>query len=127
MVKITGEGRGMRAMAAHFWYIGRQGTEEVGGKGKMVDIEDRRGEKIQGRDGLVQLADEWRVANASFADNLPRRKAFNIVFSIAFALTRSKTPRRFGSLCKSFDTWSRSCRANRGGAAGCPIRQAARG
>ena len=93
----------------------------------MVDIEDRRSEKIQGRDGLVQLAEEWRVTNASFADNLPRRKAFNIVFSIAFALTRSKTPRRFGSLCKSFDTWPRSCRANRGGAAGCPIRQAARG
>ena len=33
MVKITGGGRGMKAIAAHFRYIGRQGKEEVGGKG----------------------------------------------------------------------------------------------
>ena len=58
MVKITGEGRGMKAIAAHLRYIGRQGKEEVDGKGKTLEIEDERSEKIQGRDGLVQLADE---------------------------------------------------------------------
>ena len=82
MVKITGGGRGMKAIAAHFRYISRQGKEEVGGKGKTLEIEDERGEKIQGRDGLVQLADEWRVAGAYIDDDSPRREAFNIVFSM---------------------------------------------
>jgi hypothetical protein len=82
MVKITGGGRGMKAIAAHFRYIGRQGKEEVGGKGKTLEIEDERGEKIQGREGLVQLTDEWRVAGAYIDDDSPRREAFNIVFSM---------------------------------------------
>jgi len=82
MVKITGGGRGMTAIAAHFRYIGRQGKEEVGGRGKTLEIEDERGEKIQGRDGLVQLADEWRVAGAYIDDDSPRREAFNIIFSM---------------------------------------------
>ncbi len=82
MVKITGGGRGMKAIAAHFRYIGRQGKEEVGGKGQTLEIEDERGEKIQGREGLVQLADEWRVAGAYIDDDSPRREAFNIVFSM---------------------------------------------
>ncbi len=82
MVKITGGGRGMKAIAAHFRYIGRQGKEEVGGKGKTLEIEDERGEKIQGREGLVQLADEWRVAGAYIDEDSPRREAFNIVFSM---------------------------------------------
>jgi hypothetical protein len=38
--------------------------EEIGGKGKILELEDARGEKIQGRDGVVQLTDEWRVAGA---------------------------------------------------------------
>ncbi len=72
----------MKAITAHFRYIGRQGKEEVGGKGKTLEIEDERGEKIQGRDGLVQLADEWRVAGAYIDDDSPRREAFNIIFSM---------------------------------------------
>ena len=82
MVKITGGGRGMKAIAAHFRYIGRQGKEEVGGKGQTLEIEDERGEKIQGRDGLAQLTDEWRVAGAYIDDDSPRREAFNIIFSM---------------------------------------------
>jgi hypothetical protein len=82
MVKITGGGRGMKAIAAHFRYIGRQGKEEVGGNGKTLEIEDERGDKIQGRDGLVQLTDEWRVAGAYIDDDSPRREAFNIIFSM---------------------------------------------
>jgi hypothetical protein len=82
MVKITGGGRGMKAIGAHFRYIGRQGKEEVGGKGKTLEIEDERGDKIQGRDGLVQLTDEWRVAGAYISEYSPRREAFNIIFSM---------------------------------------------
>jgi hypothetical protein len=82
MVKITGGGRGMKAIAAHFRYIGRQGKEEAGGKGKTLEIEDERGEKIQGRAGLVQLTDEWRFAGAYIDDDSPRREAVNIIFSM---------------------------------------------
>jgi hypothetical protein len=46
------------------------------------EIEDERGEKIRGRDGLIQLADEWRVARVYIDDDSPRREAFNIVFSM---------------------------------------------
>lgn len=49
---------------------------------QTLEIEDERGEKIQGRDGLVQLADEWRVAGAYIDDDSPRREAFNIIFSM---------------------------------------------
>jgi hypothetical protein len=82
MVKITGGGRGMKAIAAQFRYIGRQGKAEVGGKGKTLEIEDERGDNIQGRDGLVQLTDEWRVAGAYISEYSPRREAFNIIFSM---------------------------------------------
>ncbi len=82
MVKITGGGKGMKAIAAHFRYIGRQGKEEVGGKGQTLEIEDERGEKIQGSLGLAQLADEWRVAGAYIGDESTRREAFNIIFSM---------------------------------------------
>ena len=82
MVKITGGGKGMKAIAAHFRYVGRQGKEEVGGKGQTLEIEDERGEKIQGSLGLAQLADEWRVAGAYIAEESNRREAFNIIFSM---------------------------------------------
>jgi hypothetical protein len=82
MVKITGGGRGMKAIAAHFRYIGRQGKEEVGGKGKTLEIEDERGDKIQGREGLARLSDEWRFAGAYIEDDSPRREAFNVIFSM---------------------------------------------
>ena len=82
IVKITGGGRGMKAIAAHFRYIGRLGKDEVGGKGQTLEIEDERGEKIQGRAGLAQLANEWRVAGAYIDDTSSRREAFNIIFSM---------------------------------------------
>ena len=82
MVKITGGGKGMKAITAHFRYIGRQGKEEVGGRGQTLEIEDERGEKIQGSLGLAQLADEWRVAGAYIGDDSGRREAFNIIFSM---------------------------------------------
>ena len=76
MVKITGGGRGMKAIAAHFRYIGRLGKDEAGGKGQTLEIEDKRGEKIQGSVGLAQLTDEWRVAGAYIDDTSSRREAF---------------------------------------------------
>src|SRR4249920_2622120 len=40
MVKVTGGGRGMKAIAAHFRYISKNGR---------LDIEDERGETMRGK------------------------------------------------------------------------------
>jgi hypothetical protein len=53
MVKVTGGGRGMKAIAAHFRYISKNGR---------LEIEDQRGETMRGKDSLHDLADEWRLA-----------------------------------------------------------------
>jgi len=55
MVKVTGGGRSMRAIAAHFRYISKNGR---------LQIEDQRGETLQGKDRLSELADEWRFGGS---------------------------------------------------------------
>jgi len=47
MVKVTGGGRGVKAIAAHFRYIGKNGR---------LDIGDERGETTHGTDTLHELA-----------------------------------------------------------------------
>jgi hypothetical protein len=79
MVKVTGGGRGMRAIAAHFRYISKNGR---------LDIEDERGEKMRGKDALPELADDWRFGGTLIPDDAkagPRhqpRQAFNIMLSM---------------------------------------------
>ena len=76
MVKVTGGGRGMRAIAAHFRYISKNGR---------LDIEDERGEAMRGKDILPAIADDWRFGG-SLIDEAPesghRREAFNIMLSM---------------------------------------------
>src|SRR4051812_15680347 len=55
MVKVTGGGRGMKAIAAHFRYISKNGR---------LEIEDQRGETMRGKDSLYDLADEWRFGGS---------------------------------------------------------------
>jgi hypothetical protein len=76
MVKVTGGGRGMRAIAAHFRYISKNGR---------LDIEDERGETMRGRDTLRELADDWRLGGTlidDIAEPGQRREAFNIMLSM---------------------------------------------
>ena len=76
MVKVTGGGRGMAAIAAHFRYISKNGR---------LEIEDQRGETTQGKDSLHHLADEWRAGGARIPDEAEpgqRREAFNIMLSM---------------------------------------------
>lgn len=81
-VKITGGGRGMKAIAAHFRYISRQGKAEAGGRGQTLEVEDEQGEKHQGAQAIAELADEWRVSGAYIDDNSKRKEAFNIIYSM---------------------------------------------
>ena len=82
MVKITGGGRGMKAVAAHFRYIGRQGKPEVGGKGQSLQLEDESGNKLTGAKAIEDLQYDWRMAGSYLPDESPRREVFNIMLSM---------------------------------------------
>jgi len=73
MVKVTGGGRGMRAIAAHFRYISKNGR---------LEIEDERGQTMRGKDSLHELADDWRYGGSLIEHTSPRREAFNIMLSM---------------------------------------------
>jgi hypothetical protein len=73
MVKVTGGGRGMGAIAAHFRYIGKQGR---------LPIEDDRGVAHEGKEGVHDLVDQWRHAGARIPERSARREAFNIMLSM---------------------------------------------
>ena len=55
MVKVTGGGRSMATIAAHFRNVSKIGR---------LEIEDQRGETMQDMDSLHHLADEWRLGGA---------------------------------------------------------------
>lgn len=77
MVKVTGGGRGMKAIAGHFRYISKNGR---------LEIEDQRGETMRGKDTLYDLAEEWRFGGSLIPDCAEpghRREAFNIMLSMS--------------------------------------------
>ncbi|EHR71201.1 hypothetical protein BurJ1DRAFT_2367 [Burkholderiales bacterium JOSHI_001] len=73
MVKVTGGGRGMKAIAAHFRYISKNGR---------LDMENERGETLRGKDTLHGLADDWRFGGTLIDEQGFRREAFNIMLSM---------------------------------------------
>jgi len=73
MVKVTGGGRGMQAIAAHFRYISKNGR---------LDIENEQGETVRGKSAVHELADDWRFGGSLIDDVGYRREAFNIMLSM---------------------------------------------
>ena len=73
MVKVTGGGRGMKAIVAHLRYIS---------KNERLEIEDERGEKMNGKESMRTLADDWRYGGSLIEDVSDRREAFNIMLSM---------------------------------------------
>jgi hypothetical protein len=73
MVKVTGGGRGMGAIAAHFRYISKNGR---------LDIEDDRGVVHNGKETVHDLADQWRYGGSLIEETGHRREAFNIMLSM---------------------------------------------
>jgi hypothetical protein len=73
MVKVTGGGRGMKAIAAHFRYISKCGR---------LEIEDDRGVVEQGRDAVREIERQWRFGGAYIDDVGHRREAFNVMLSM---------------------------------------------
>jgi Relaxase/Mobilisation nuclease domain len=92
MVKVTGGGRGMKAIAAHFRYISKNGR---------LDIEDERGETLRGKDTLRDLADDWRFGGTLIDDIGDRREAYNIMLSMPRGtdpLTVQRAAREFAKI-----------------------------
>lgn len=73
MVKVTGGGRGMAAIAAHFRYISKSGR---------LTIEDDRGFEREGKEALRDLVDQWRLGGSRIPEISERREAFNIMLSM---------------------------------------------
>jgi hypothetical protein len=92
MVKVTGGGRGMKAIAAHLRYTSKNGR---------LEIEDERGQKMQGKESLHELADDWRFGGSLIEDISHRREAFNIMLSMprgTDALTVQWAAREFAKI-----------------------------
>ena len=73
MVKVTGGGRGMKAITAHFRYISKNGR---------LEVEDDRGQKVRGKEALRELVDDWRYGGSLIEELSDRREAFNIMLSM---------------------------------------------
>jgi len=73
MVKVTGGGRGMGAIAAHLRYIS---------KGGRLPIEDDRGLEHEGKEALRDLVEQWRLGGSRIPEVSERREAFNIMLSM---------------------------------------------
>ena len=73
MVKVTGGGRGMAAIAAHFRYIS---------KGGRLPFEDDRGVTREGKEALHDLAEQWQYGGSFIDETSHRREAFNIMLSM---------------------------------------------
>ena len=73
MVKVTGGGRGMGAIAAHLRYISKSGR---------LPFEDDRGVVRDGAEALRDVADQWRHGGARIPERSERREAFNIMLSM---------------------------------------------
>ena len=73
MVKVTGGGRGMAAIAAHLRYISKSGR---------LPFEDDRGVTREGKEALHDLAEQWRCGGSFIDETSHRREAFNIMLSM---------------------------------------------
>jgi hypothetical protein len=73
MVKVTGGGRGMGAIAAHLRYISKSGR---------LPFEDDRGVVRDGPDALRDLVDQWRFGGGRIPERSERREAFNVMLSM---------------------------------------------
>jgi hypothetical protein len=73
MVKVTGGGRGMAAIAAHFRYIAKSGR---------LPFEDDRGVTREGKEALSDPVEQWRYGGSEIPTTSARREAFNIILSM---------------------------------------------
>ena len=73
MVKVTGGGRGMAVIRAHFRYITKNGG---------LDIEDDRGVVERGKEAVKGIERQWQFGGAYIDEESHRREAFNVMLSM---------------------------------------------
>lgn len=73
VVKISGGGKGMKAIRAHLDYISRNGD---------VVLENQDGDELSGREDMRYLKSELQHGGFGVPENSGIREAFNIVFSM---------------------------------------------
>jgi Relaxase/Mobilisation nuclease domain len=92
MVKVTGGGRGMKAIAALVLYVE---------PAVLADVAEMRGETLRGKDTLHDLADDWRFGGTLIDDIGDRREAYNIMLSMPRGtdpLTVQRAAREFAQI-----------------------------
>ena len=92
MVKVTGGGRGMAAIAAHLRYITKNGR---------LDIEDDRGVVERGKEAVREIERQWQFGGAHIEREGQRREAFNVMLSMPRGtdpLTVQRAAREFAKI-----------------------------
>lgn len=109
MVKVTGGGRGMGAITAHFRYIA---------KGGRLPFEDDRGVVSEGKEALRDLVWQWQYGGSYIGETSHRREAFNIMLSMpngVDAVTVQRAAREFARAELGDHSWVmvlHDCQAN---------------
>ena len=73
MVKVTGGGRGTRAIGAHISYIDRDGR---------LPVEDDRGAIREGKEVARDVVEQWRYGGSYIRERGDRREALNVTLSM---------------------------------------------
>lgn len=73
MVKVTGGGRGMAAIAAHLRYISKNGR---------IPMEDDQDNQREGKEAMLDVAEQWRLGGSRIPEKSERREAFTIMLSM---------------------------------------------
>lgn len=73
MVKISGGGKGMQQIKAHFDYISRNGR---------LSLENEHGQIIAGREAISDLRIEWKCGQYGIPEEARYKEAFNVVLSM---------------------------------------------
>lgn len=73
VVRVTGGGRGMGAIAAHLRYIGKNG---------QLEMEDDRGVSRNGEEAVRDIVDQWRHAGRYIGNVEHHREALNLMLSM---------------------------------------------
>ena len=82
----------MKAIAAHFRYISKNGR---------LPVEDERGQVSEGKDAVREMAEDWHFGGSLIEEVSHRREAFNLMLSMprgVDALTIQRAAREFGEV-----------------------------
>jgi hypothetical protein len=98
MIKVSGGGKGVGAVAAHFRYIDRRGG---------LEIETDDGERIQGKGVERELLEDWGLnleepdLNRTYS-GLPGRRPTKLVHNIVFSMPRGTPADRLFAAVRHF-------------------------